>query len=126
LYPFLCDKLSNKSIEKFTQYFIQVYPTTGIAPLTVSFVPFHKDEYIPSTVDFGDSTIPYNSETTNVFEHTYDKIGVYCGNIVYDIYDGVLGMKKQIKQDFKINVLGFEPSDDYSISPLYEGISMKY
>lgn len=74
----------NKNIEKFTSNFIQIYPQSGEAPLIVTFAPVYKDDFSPFIVDFGDTT-KYIGQTTDIFVHTYNDVGVYDGTITYGL-----------------------------------------
>lgn len=74
----------NKKIESFTSNFIQIYPQSGSVPLIVTFAPVYKNDFSPFIVDFGDTT-KYIGQTTDVFVHTYNDVGVYDGTITYGL-----------------------------------------
>lgn len=72
-----------KTIEHFSlPNYIQVFPQNGSVPLTVTFTPTYINEFSSFIINFGDGD-KQNRANNDVFAHTYNKVGIYYGEITF-------------------------------------------
>ena len=83
--------------EYFTQTYVQVFPTTGYAPLSITFTPIYSNEFADFFIEFGDGDTHVCDKNIS-FVHTYKKKGTYNGTITFNL-------KQKFTQKFTINVL---------------------